>query len=213
MKANKLLRGILCSMFCLTTLVGCSGENPYEKAEAQTLDYNGTIISIEPDDDMTKGNAESAIKLIKSQPAYLLKNCTTLHWQGNEVFVQNAMEYGFGETEAKEINGFHSEGEIFLNGRDKYQSSISITDENKKSVMTHELWHVYDWKNGNGNQYISEMQILDLYNQSPNSISEYGATNIYEFFAEAGAMYINNPEELKERNIDLYNYFEALPKE
>lgn len=213
MKLNKLLRGILCSMLCLTTLVGCSGENLYEKAEAQTLDYNGTIISIEPDDNMTKGNAESAIKLIKSQPAYLLKNCTTLHWQGNEVFVQNAMERGFDETKAKEINGFQSETEIFLNGRDKYQGSISITDDDKSSVMTHELWHIYDWKHGDGNQYASETQLLDLYNQNPNSLGAYGATNTLEFFAEGGMMYVHSPEELKEKNIDVYNYFEALPKE
>ena len=213
MKVNKLLKGILCSMFCLTTLVGCSGENPYEKAEAQTLDYNGTIISIEPDDDMTKGNAESAIKLIKSQPSYLLKNCTTVHWQGNNVFVQGAIAHGFDETNAEEINGYQSETDIFLNGRDKYQSSISITDENKKSVMTHELWHLYDWRMGDENQYASETQLLDLYNQSSNSLGAYGATNVREFFAEGGMMYINSPEELKERNMDLYNYFESLPKE
>ena len=52
-----------------------------------------------------------------------------------------------------------------------------------------------------------------LYNQSPDSLSKHGASNTKEFFAEGGTMYIYSPEELKEKNIDVYNYFEALPKE
>lgn len=36
---------------------------------------------------------------------------------------------------------------------------------------------------------------------------------IWSFFAEAGKMYSYSPEELKEKNIDVYNYFESLPKE
>lgn len=210
---NKFLKATLCSIFCLIALAGCSGKNPNVKAEAQTIDYNGTIISIEPDDNMTEGDVENDIKLIKAQPTYLLKNCTTLHWQGNDVFVQKAMEYGFDENRAKEIDGFQSETEIFLNGRSKYQDSIYVTDEDKSSVMTHELWHLYDWKMGDGNQYASETQLLNLYNQNPNSLGTYGATNVLEFFAEGGMMYVHSPEELKERNIDLYNYFETLPKE
>ena len=38
MKIKTILKAILCSTLCLTTLVGCSGENPYKIAEAQTLD-------------------------------------------------------------------------------------------------------------------------------------------------------------------------------
>ena len=52
-----------------------------------------------------------------------------------------------------------------------------------------------------------------MYNQNPGSINEYGATNVKEFFAEAGEMYLLSPEELKGKNIDVYNYFEALQKE
>ena len=50
MKTRKLLRVMLCSLFCLTTLVGCSEEDPYKMAEAQTLDYNGIPVYIEPDE-------------------------------------------------------------------------------------------------------------------------------------------------------------------
>ena len=41
MKIKTILKAILCSIFCLTALVGCSEEDPYKMAEAQTLDYNG----------------------------------------------------------------------------------------------------------------------------------------------------------------------------
>lgn len=217
MKARKLLRIILCSIFCLSTLVGCSGESPYEKAELQTIEYNGTTISIEPDKNMTKGNVKTAIKLIKSQPDYLLKNCTVVHWQGNDIFVQAAIANGFDEARAKEIDGFQLETEIFLNGRNEFEGATQISDESRSRTITHELWHLYDWKNGNGCQYASETQLIELYNQNPNSLAGYGATNsdenTLEFFAEGGTMYIHSPEELKERNIDLFNYFEALPKE
>lgn len=213
MKIKTILKAILCSTLCLTTLVGCSGESPYKKAEPQTIEYNGTNISIEPDEDMTEGDVKTAIKLIESQPSYLLKKCTTVHWQGNDIFVQAAMNNGTDEAKAKEIDGFQSETEIFLNGRNKFEGAIQISDESRSRTITHELWHLYDWKNGNGYQYASETQLLELYNQNPGSISEYGATNVLEFFAEGGMMYVHSPEELKEKNMDVYNYFEALPKE
>ena len=66
---------------------------------------------------------------------------------------------------------------------------------------------------GNDVYYLSELDFNILYNQNPGSITEYGATTVHEFFAEGGEMYIYSPEELKEKNIDVYNYFEALPKE
>ena len=56
----------------------------------------------------------------------------------------------------------------------------------------------------------NSQEFLNLYQAAPNSITEYGATNKIEFFAEAGEMYIHEPEELQRRNIDVYNYFDAL---
>lgn len=82
-----------------------------------------------------------------------------------------------------------------------------------KDTVAHELWHVFDYANGNDEYYLSEFDFNILYNQNPGSISEYGATNVLEFFAEAGTMYLLSPEELKEKNMDVYNYFESLPKE
>ena len=67
--------------------------------------------------------------------------------------------------------------------------------------------------NGTDEYYLSELDFNTLYNQNPDSLSIHGASNTKEFFAEGGMMYIHSPEELKEKNIDVYNYFEALQKE
>ena len=102
---------------------------------------------------------------------------------------------------------------MFLKVEIKDENGPNVSDEEKIKTITHELWHAYDWASGNGDLYFSEMQMNDLYNQNPHSLTEYGATNNIEFFAEGGAMYVNSPEELKEKNIDVYNFFETLPKE
>lgn len=99
-----------------------------------------------------------------------------------------------------------------MDAKTKYSNgerSIDIIRDN----ITHELWHVFDYVNGNNEYYLSELEFNVLYNQNPNSITEYGAKNNLEFFAEAGKMYIYSPEELKEKNMDVFNYFELLPKE
>ena len=41
-------------------------------------------------------------------------------------------------------------------------------------------------------------------------IGRYGSTNPGEFFAEASELYVNDPEELEELNIDIYNYLNNL---
>ena len=87
------------------------------------------------------------------------------------------------------------------------------TEDIIKEGISHELWHVYDWAFGNDEYYLSELDFNVLYNQAPESLTKYGATDVVEFFAEGGAMYVNSPEELKEKNIDVYNYFESFPKE
>ena len=80
--------------------------------------------------------------------------------------------------------------------------------------MLLELWHLYDYSHGAPYSCIRETPSWQtLYNSAPSSITEYGATSASECFAEAGWMYIDNKEELMQKNVDVYNYFEALPKE
>lgn len=215
MKIKIILKAILCSTLCLTTLVGCSGESPYAKAEAQTLAIQGIQVYVEPDDNTVQGDVKFFLEHLKEQPSYLMNKCKEIHLQGSEKFVDGAIKNGDDENTAKKIDGYLSPLEqiVYLKVEIKDENGPNVSDEEKIKTITHELWHAYDWAYGNGDLYFSEIQMNDLYNQNPNSITEYGATDVTEFFAEGGAMYVNSPEELKEKNIDVYNFFEALPKE
>ena len=73
---------LLSSIFCLSTLVGCSS-SPYAKAEAQTLTIQGVPVYVEPDEETTQGDIDTFLKVIKAQPGCLMKNCTGIHLQGD----------------------------------------------------------------------------------------------------------------------------------
>ena len=79
----------------------------------------------------------------------------------------------------------------------------------EKSTIIHEAFHVLDFYNEDNDIGFStsSQEFINMYNASPNSITRYGSTNIDEFFAEAGMMYVNSPSSLKSKNIDVYNYF------
>lgn len=218
MKVNKLLKGILCSVFCLNTLVGCSGESPYKQiAKAQTLDYNGIPVYIEPDEKTLQMTIDKYFKQLEKQPDYLMKNCTEIHFQCEEVFMKHMLDDGFVQNEAdgEFYDGLTSDTTVYMNTRTKKFGSVNIDENDFKKVLTHELWHVYDDVHQNRDSYHSsnDTRIIDIYNQNPSLLGEYGATNILEFFAEAGQMYIYEPDELKEKSEELYNFFEELPKE
>ena len=139
-----------------------------------------------------------------------MKNCTGIYLQGeNNYYEQKKQIYG----ENIGTSGGHAIGEkIYLDAKTKYSNGERTIDIIRDNI-THELWHVFDYTKGTDEYYLSELEFNVLYNQNPNSITEYGAKNNLEFFAEAGTMYLLSPEELKEKNMDVYNYFESLPKE
>lgn len=85
--------------------------------------------------------------------------------------------------------------------------------KDQKSAVTHELTHLFDYASGNG--YVvhgisdsSKWQYL--YQNYASCLGEYGASGSDEFFAEAGAMYVNNPKELMWINMDIYNYMNRI---
>lgn len=215
MKIHNKISYVLCSILCIFTLVGCSNNSPYAKAEAQTLTIQGVPVYVEPDDNTIQGDVEFFLEHLKKQPSYLMNKCKEIHLQGSEKFVDGALKNGFNENTVKPIDGYETNLEqiVYLKVEIKDENGPNVSDEDKSKAVTHELWHAYDWASGNGDLYFSEMQMSNLYNQAPKSLTEYGATNVIEFFAEGGAMYVNSPEELKEKNIDVYNFFETLPKE
>lgn len=215
MKIKTILKAILCSILCLTTLVGCSGESPYKQiAEAQTLDFNGIPVYIEPDEKTLQMTIDKYFKQLEKQPDYLIKNCTEIHFQCEDVFMKHMLDDGYvqNEEDGEFYDGLTSDTTVYMNTRTKKYGSINIDENYFKEILTHELWHVYDNTHQNGNTTPSET-IVDIYNQNPSLLGEYGATSIYEFFADAGKIYVNEPDKLKEKSEELYNFFETLPKE
>lgn len=69
---KRMIKVLLSSIFCLSTLVGCSS-SPYAKAEAQTLTIQGVPVYIEPDEETTKEDVDTYLKAIKAQPEFLIK--------------------------------------------------------------------------------------------------------------------------------------------
>lgn len=203
---KKMIKVLLSIIFCLSTLAGCSS-SPYAKtkAEPQTLTIQGVPVYVEPNDELTQIEVDKHLKAIEEQPEYLMKNCTGIHLQGENLFNEEGVD-------VSNSGGYTSIKEIYINGRTNFGMGKKTEDIIKEDI-SHELWHVFDYTYGNDEYYLSELDFNILYNQNPDSISEYGATNANEFFAEAGTMYLLSPEELKEKNMDVYNYFESLPKE
>ena len=202
---KRMIKVLLSSIFCLSMLAGCSS-SPYAKAEAQTLTIQGVPVYVEPDEETTKEDVDTYLKAIKAQPEFLMKNCTGIHLQGYNTYIE---EEGY---DSKSF-GYASGGDVFLKTKLNDANGFKRNEDGIKENVTHELWHVFDFTSGSNGYCLSKLDFNVLYNQNPGSISEYGATNVEEFFADAGAMYLLSPEELKEKNIDVYNYFEALPKE
>ena len=203
---KKMIKVLLSIIFCLSTLAGCSS-SPYAKtkAEPQTLTIQGVPVYVEPNDELTQIEVDKHLKAIEEQPEYLMKNYTGIHLQGENLFNEEGVD-------VSNSGGYTSIKEIYINGRTNFGMGKKTEDIIKEDI-SHELWHVFDYTYGNDEYYLSELDFNILYNQNPDSISEYGATNANEFFAEAGTMYLLSPEELKEKNMDVYNYFELLPKE
>ena len=206
---NKIIKVLLSSFFCLSTLVACSS-SPYAKAEAQTLAIQGAPVYIEPDENTTQNDVDIFLKYLNKQPDYLINKCKKVYLQGDEPYF-SSVEY---DESSQSSVGYAQPVDYSIHLDINNTKTLDrMTESDVVSTITHELWHLYDFSNGDGVKDLSDFEFLNLYNANPNSITEYGATDSAEFFAEAGAMYINNPEELMQKNMDVYNYFESLPKE
>ena len=131
---------------------------------------------------------------IKTQPAFLLKNAKMINICSLEEYNKLGPPGSIGYSDAMQMA-------IYVNG--DFLNS-------KKETVSHELCHLFDFSGTHDYVYSIAQEFQSLYNAAPNSITEYGATNVHEFFAEAGEMYINNPGMLKSKNIDVYNYFNNL---
>lgn len=96
----------------------------------------------------------------------------------------------------------------------------------RSSILSHELWHIYDFTHGDGNYPLtlcSNDQFDYLYN---NYSADVNTNNEYvddyfadeensraEFFAECGDMYVNKLQTLQKDTPEIYDFFETLSKE
>lgn len=207
-------------------------------AENQIVQEDGlpTIeLALDEGDSVTQEEWEIQLSAIRNTPSYLWKNCRYVIFES-----QDKVTAGVGHkisvgAEALDVDGYTSDDLIvhmtlyttqapdYDDGSDfvEMEDGRTITPKeateeynndianNYYDTMIHELWHDYDFVNG-----ITQRQdFVNLYTSAPNSLGEYGATDIMEFFAVAGTRYVCWPDDLKEQNMDVYNFFEALPKE
>ena len=108
---KRIIKVLLSSIFCLSTLVGCS-RSPYANAEAQTLTVKGIPVYVEPDEKMTQDEVNLHLKAIESQPEFLMKNCTEIHLQGKSNYSERLrQEYS---TNYNKTAGYAEEEKIFL---------------------------------------------------------------------------------------------------
>lgn len=177
----------------------------------QYLYYDGLpTIEILPGNNLKAGDVQKYVdEFIRTQPQFLLDNCRLIKFCEPQNFDAIAVADGVDI----ENRGF---------GAYAYASSsdFSITlqmdvdkDYGQKGTVGHELTHIFDYANAN---YYTYNDISDsyewqrLHEMAPRSLGEYGREDTAEFFADAGEMYINYPEELMEANIDIYNFMNNL---
>lgn len=81
------------------------------------------------------------------------------------------------------------------------------------ATTAHELTHCFDFEHDitqkNADSDYTET-VRSLYAANPLAISAYGATDVSEFFAEAGSLYIMDPQALNQRSPELYSIFQSL---
>lgn len=75
-----------------------------------------------------------------------------------------------------------------------------------KSVMIHEIGHVIDSKY----KYSSTKEFKQLYKENKIGYYDLDIHNANEFFCEALSLYYINPSELKNYNIEVYQYIKSI---
>ena len=80
-------------------------------------------------------------------------------------------------------------------------------------TVAHELSHIFDFSYGNSYTWrgISDGATWqNLYSQYGSLISDYSNYSSSEGFADAAAMYVEHPEDLKQISSEVFNYINSL---
>lgn len=168
-------------------------------------------IHVIPGNSLKIGDVQKYMDLfVKSQPDFLLSNCRMIHICEPKNFMDIAIadgvdvrDDGLGTTCA-----YASEEDFSIT------LQIDVDDEHdQQNTVSHELSHIFDFASGSGyGDYgiSNSAQLQSLYQNYPDCVGAYGATDSAEYFAQAGAMYVNDPENLKSVCMDLYNFVDSL---
>ena len=175
-----------------------------------TLDGLPTIHVI-PGNSLKIGDVQKYMDLfVKSQPNFLLSNCRMIHICEPKNFIDIAIADGVDVTDdGLGITYAYASSDDF-----SITLQIDVDEDyGQKDAVSHELSHIFDFAcgSGYGDYGISDgAQLQSLYQNYPDCVGAYGATDSAEFFAQAGAMYVNDPENLKIVCMDLYNFIDSL---
>ena len=174
-------------------------------AENQTIDKDGVQIHIVSDGKISQKKVDEFLESYENQPLYLKSKVKNFYLMTQDNIVKSENEIYWDGAGNVADDGFAYVYDVYVSS-----SSVCINE-----TLTHEMWHVYDFVYGDGLHSLSELDnnLINLYNQNKNMFGEHAAENYLEFFATAGDSYINDSEYLNEVDINLYNYFESLPKE
>lgn len=174
-------------------------------AENQTIDKDGVQIHIVSNGKISQKKVDEFLESYENQPSYLKNKVKNVYFMTQENVIKNENEIYWDGAGDITDDGFADDYDVYVNS-----GSVCINE-----TLTHEMWHVYDFVYGDGLRSLSDLDnnLINLYNQNKNMFGDHAAENYNEFFATAGDSYINDPEYLNEVDINLYNYFESLPKE
>ena len=174
-------------------------------AENQTIDKDGVQIHIISDGKISQKKVDEFLESYENQPSYLKNKVKNVYLMTQENIIKSENEIYWDGAGNVTNSGFAYDYDVYISS-----SSVKIDE-----TLTHEMWHVYDFVYGDGLHFMSELDsnLINLYNQNKNMLGKHAAENYLEFFATAGETYTNDQEYLKEVDINMYNYFESLPKE
>lgn len=184
--------------------------NQIVEDEYITLDGLPTIHVI-PGNSLKIGDVKKYMDLfVRTQPDVILSNCRMINICEPKNFMNIAIADGVDVTAGGQGTAYA------YASSDDFSITLQIDvdeDYGQKSAVSHELSHIFDFARGSGygDYGISNgAQLQSLYQNYTDCVGTYGATDPAEFFAEAGAMYVNDSENLKSVCMDLYIFMDSL---
>ena len=180
--------------------------------EDEYITLNGLpTIHVIPGNSLKIGDVQKYMDMfVRTQPDVILSNCRMINICEPKNFMDIAIADGVDVTAGGQGTAYA------YASSDDFSITLQIDvdeDYGQKSAVSHELSHIFDFARGSGygDYGISNgAQLQSLYQNYTDCVGTYGAPDPAEFFAEAGAMYVNDSENLKSVCMDLYIFMDSL---